>query len=127
MCSFFNRLKCVLPLEIRLSREDVWIQLTDLPPPHLCACSSCLCRGFLCSVKNKMRGDCFVDIGVIDDHHCLNFLTCTYSLPLQKPLSITQINDNINMDNIVAGLIILWCLTPLAAYVVVFCVQLRIR
>ena len=74
MCRFFNRLKCVLPLEIQLSREDVWIQLTDLTPPHLCACSSCLCRGFLCSVKNKMRGDCFVDIGVIDDHHCLNFL-----------------------------------------------------
>jgi hypothetical protein len=22
----------------------------------------------------KMRGDCFVDIGGIDDHHCLNFL-----------------------------------------------------
>ena len=43
---------------------------TDLFPPHFWAC-----RGLsLCSVSSvKMGGDCFVDIGGIDDHHCLNF------------------------------------------------------
>jgi hypothetical protein len=50
-------------------------------------------------------GDCFVDIGGIDDHHCLNFPFIMYVLISRNQFQIIQ--------NIVC-LFVWWCLTPLS-------------
>jgi hypothetical protein len=58
-------------------QKRVGIPLTNLTLPHFCACPKpgpgfpTSHHGLLSSVR--IRGDCFVDIGGIDDHHCLNF------------------------------------------------------
>ena len=60
--------------------ERVGIPLTGLTPPHFYACPkpgpefpTSYVVVFLCSVSSEVILR-FVDIGEIDDHHCLNFL-----------------------------------------------------
>jgi hypothetical protein len=75
---FFLSFVYVLLLEIKLS--SVGIPLTSLTLPHFCSCpkpgpgfpTSC-CGVFCFQLRWKVIGH-FVEIGGIDDHHCLNFL-----------------------------------------------------
>ena len=66
--AFDSMLKCVLPLDLQLSRGRLVVPLTGLTPPHICACSkpghgfptSYVMGFFLSSVSSiKMRGDCW--------------------------------------------------------------------
>ena len=60
----------------------VQIPLTSLSMPHFCVCPksgpgfpTSYVMVFVCAQLAKMRDSCsFIDIGGIDDHHCLNFL-----------------------------------------------------
>ena len=58
-----------------IKKGRVGIPLTSLITPPCCACPKLgpchMLRCFLCTVSSvKMRGDCFVDIGWMDNRHC---------------------------------------------------------
>ena len=83
----------------RCQEGNVVIPLTSLTPPHFYACSkpgsgfpTSYVMAFFCS--NYLRREvivCFVDIGGIVDHHCLNFLFIT------KIYNINQGCNGLNM------------------------------
>jgi hypothetical protein len=87
---FFYRLFIyVMQLEIQLSREEGW-DLINWFNPTICLClsqariciSNVICRGLFCVQWLQLRWKVivgFVDIGGIDDHHCLNFLFIIYT------------------------------------------------
>jgi hypothetical protein len=68
LCRFLYRL-CIyaLQLAIQLSRKEGWNSVSRVTPAHVCACTM-LQPGFSASY---VIYDCFVDIGGIDNHHCL--------------------------------------------------------
>jgi hypothetical protein len=79
---FFHRLIIyVLSLEMQLSRRKDWDSINRLSSAtFLClsqartCISNVRCYGRCCVHWVKVIGDCFVAVGGIVDHHCLNFL-----------------------------------------------------
>ena len=66
----------------RISYQKVGVPLTGLTLPHFCACpnpetwfSIVICRGLSVFSELSSNGsNCFVDIGGIVDHHCLEVI-----------------------------------------------------
>ena len=101
----------ILPLEIQFQDRRVGIPLTSINPLHFCACTKPGPRFpksyvvAFCVQWVQLRWEVivhFVDIGGIDDHHCLNFLFLTYFFsywwPIQMKVALNTIKQTNNKN-----------------------------
>jgi hypothetical protein len=89
LCRFYFRLYCSLRSSCQEGR--VRIPWTGLLTSFFRACPKpghVTCHGLVCAQRVQLRWEvivCFVDIGWIGDHHCLNFLFIIWTKILSIP------------------------------------------